>query len=98
MVLLTIICETSFDETIHGLLDKVGAPGFTRFSGVTGSGETGRREGTIVWPGRNTIFLAAMEEALADQFVAGLGDAIEVASRVRKPAVRVFSENVVVRI
>jgi hypothetical protein len=96
--LLTIICETAFDETIHGLLDRVGAPGFTRFSGVTGAGETGRREGTVVWPGRNTIFLAAMEEVLADEFVTGLRDAIADASRVRKPAVRVFSEKVVVRI
>ena len=98
MEMLTIICETAIDEEIHRLLDEVEAPGFTRFSGVTGLGATGRREGTTVWPGRNTIYFAVMEEERASRFVDLLQELVRRESATRRLAVKVFSHPVTVRI
>jgi hypothetical protein len=98
MELLTIICETAIDEEIHHLLDAVEAPGYTRFAGVTGMGATGRREGNPVWPGRNTIYYAAMEEDRASRFVGLLQELIRRESASRRLAVKVFSQPVTARI
>ncbi len=65
-----MVCETLFAERIGQLLDELQVPGYTRFGGVSGVGETGRHEGTAVWPGTNTlIFTAVPGEELADDIV-----------------------------
>ena len=64
MKLLFIICESSVDTKITDLLSSVGAPGYTRFTGGTGFGYSGPREGTPVWPGLNSMIVAAVPEEL----------------------------------
>ncbi len=67
---LVMICETLFAERVTAILDELKLPGYTRFGGVSGIGETGRHEGTAVWPGTNTIvFTVLPEAALADEIV-----------------------------
>ena len=64
MKLLIIICESSVEAKIADLLRSLGAPGYTRFTGGTGFGKSGLREGTSVWPGLNSMILAAVPEDL----------------------------------
>jgi len=64
MRFLMIICETGLDQEVVEALDAVHVPGYTKFSGVSGVGETGRREGTPIWPGQNTILLVGLPDNL----------------------------------
>lgn len=67
---LLMVCETMFAERVVELMDELEVPGYTRFGGVSGVGETGRHEGTAIWPGTNTvIFTALPDEAQAEQIV-----------------------------
>ncbi len=69
-VFLMMICETLFAQRMSELLDELSVPGYTRFGGVSGVGETGRHEGTAIWPGSNTIiFVALPDPDLADEIM-----------------------------
>jgi hypothetical protein len=98
MELLTIICETACDDEIMRLLDEVGAPGYTKIPGATGMGATGRREGSTVWPGRNTIYLVAIESEQAQVFIEKMEQTIREQSKTRRIAIKVFAQPVTVRI
>ena len=70
-VFLLMICETLFAQRISELLDEMGVPGHTSFSGISGLGRSGRREDSDIWPGSNTIiFVALPHETFADEVVA----------------------------
>jgi hypothetical protein len=64
MRLLFIIFEASVENRVIELLERCGAPGYTRFEGATGDGKRGRREGTPVWPGLNNMLMACMPEEI----------------------------------
>ena len=66
---LLIICATGADEQAIALLEEAGVSGYTKFSGASGRGETGRHEGTQVWPGQNTLILSAVPESLVPEVV-----------------------------
>ncbi len=66
---LLIICQTGADQEAVEALEDAGVPGYTRFSGASGLGETGRHEGTAVWPGQNTLILSAVPEDLVPEVV-----------------------------
>ncbi len=69
-VFLLMICETLFAQRIGELLDELGLPGHTSFSGVSGLGRSGRREDSDIWPGGNSIILVALpDDAVADEVV-----------------------------
>jgi hypothetical protein len=59
---LLIVCETLFAERVSVILGELKVPGYTRFGGVSGIGETGRHEGTAVWPGTNTIIFTVLPD------------------------------------
>ena len=67
MRLLFIVCEANVDERIIELIVEAGASGYTRFTGAFGNGEHGRREGSPVWPGLNSIVLTAVSEEQAER-------------------------------
>jgi hypothetical protein len=69
---LTIIYETMLDQDIIKVLEGVKAPGYTKFSGVSGLGKTGRHEGTQIWPGSNTIVFAVVPEEMVKDIVSKL--------------------------
>lgn len=89
MRLLIIICEASVDPRITELLVRAGAPGYTRFTGATGSGKKGIRDGTPIWPGLNSMILAAMPEPLVPAVIKEL-EALS-AERGGRLALKVFS-------
>jgi len=86
--LLFIICESSVDTKITDLLSSMGAPGFSRFSGGTGFGSSGPREGTPVWPGLNSLIIAAVPEDLVLPIKEQVG--YLKAQRAGKLAVKIF--------
>lgn len=89
MRLLFIICEASVDERIMEMLEHLGAPGYTRFTGAIGNGRRGRREGTPIWPGLNSILMTCVPETLVPHILEGL-ERLE-AERAGRLAVKVFS-------
>lgn len=88
MKLLFIICESSVDAKITDLLSSIGAPGFTRFTGGTGFGSSGPREGTPVWPGLNSLIVAAVPEELVSPIKEQVSNLK--AQRAGKLAVKIF--------
>jgi hypothetical protein len=88
MKLLFIVCESSVDDKIMELLTRLGAPGYTRFTGGTGFGNSGLREGTAVWPGLNSMIMSAVPEHLVPAVHSGIDDLK--AHRSGKLAVKVF--------
>lgn len=91
MKMLMIICETGIDYRVVKVLDGVHVPGYTRYSGVSGVGETGRRLGSPIMPGQNTIFFSVMPQEMAQQVVEQLKQLVDSFEERRKPALRVFS-------
>ena len=89
MRLLFIICEASVDSRVMTLLAQVGADGYTRFTGATGCGKRGLREGSPIWPGLNSLIMVATPEDLVPEILKGL-DLLE-AERNGRLALKVFS-------
>jgi hypothetical protein len=89
MRLLFIICESSVETHIMDILIQVGCPGYTRFTGSTGYGHNGRREGSSVWPGLNSIIMSGVPE----EMVPSVLEAIEQFNQERagRLTVKVFS-------
>lgn len=77
MRLLFIICEASVDERVMEMLERMGAAGYTRFTGAIGHGKNGRREGTAVWPGLNTLLLVGVPEEIVPKIKKGIDDIAE---------------------
>lgn len=89
MRLLFIICEASVDGRVTEVLGRLGAPGYTRFTGATGSGKKGLREGTPVWPGLNSVILACVPDDLLTEVLEALEGLS--AERSNRLAIKVFS-------
>ncbi len=87
---LVMICEAEFAKRVIDLLDDMKISGFTSFTDVDGSGRSGRREDSDVWPGRNTIIFVALEsDEQAEQVVAGAEDIIQRHYR-KRPGFKAF--------
>ena len=91
MKMLMIVCETGIDYRVVKVLDEAHVPGYTRYSGVSGVGETGRRLGSPIMPGQNTVFLSVMSDELAQQVTEKLKELVDSFEERRKPALRVFA-------
>ena len=70
--LLFIVCEANVEERVLNELVDVGCPGYTRFSGAIGYGSRGRREGSPVWPGLNSLVISAVPDELEQDVVSRL--------------------------
>ncbi len=89
MRLLFIVCEASVEERVEQILGQCDVCGYTRFTGATGHGKRGPREGTPVWPGLNSLILSCMPDETVPSIVAAL-DHLE-ADRGGRLALKVFS-------
>jgi nitrogen regulatory protein PII len=69
MKLVFVIFHEIYRERIRQLLDSLQVPGYTEFRELAGSGETGRRYDTSVWPGRNAAVMTVVEASTADRVV-----------------------------
>ena len=69
MKLILVIFHEVYRERVRELLEALRVPGYTEFRELSGSGETGRRYDTSVWPGRNAAVLTVVEAASAERVV-----------------------------
>ena len=60
--LILIICQSSAADEVIDHLREVGVTHLTLHHGMLGAGETGRHEGTPIWPGQNTIIFCCIPE------------------------------------
>lgn len=58
--LALIIVESSAEPDVLAALEALGIVHYTRFADISGHGETGRRDGTAIFPGLNTMIMAAI--------------------------------------
>ncbi len=57
-----IICDQCAMEVVVAHLRSVGVRHLTATRGTQRTGETGRREGSAVWPGENALILSCLPE------------------------------------
>lgn len=55
-----IIVESSAEPDVIAALEALDIVHYTRFADVAGHGETGRKDGTAIFPGLNTVIMAAI--------------------------------------
>ena len=58
--LVLLIVDQGVEPDVMEVLEARGLRHFTRFSDISGAGETGRREGNPIWPGLNTVLYLVM--------------------------------------
>lgn len=67
--LVFIVVESSAEPDVLAALQDLDLPHFTRWTDVSGSGETGRRDGTAIFPGLNTVFMVVMAAERVERVV-----------------------------
>ena len=55
--LVILVMDQGVEIDVMEAMTELGLEHFTRFSDISGSGETGRRVGSPIWPGLNTVLL-----------------------------------------
>jgi len=88
--MLVMVCETTLAERLTGVLDELEVVGYTRFSGVSGIGATGRHEGTAVWPGTNTIILTFVSDEQLLRRILERNEAVIEENYKKRPGYRAF--------
>ncbi len=58
--LVFVAVENSAEPEVLQALEALGLPHYTRWQDVSGSGETGRKNGDSIFPGLNTVFMIVM--------------------------------------
>jgi hypothetical protein len=58
--LLLIVCDQGVEPDVMEVFKRHGLKHYTRWTDCQGSGETGLREGTPVWPGLNSIVMVVL--------------------------------------
>lgn len=72
MKMILIICPDSRRGDIRELMEKHGVNAFTEMKEVTGEGETGKRFGTRVWPGKSSLIFAVVPDEQKDDVMGAL--------------------------
>ncbi len=67
-----IIVESSAEPDVLAALEELGIVHYTRFADIAGHGETGRRDGTAIFPGLNTVIMTAIPSDLVEPMIAAL--------------------------
>jgi len=89
MRMLFVICEANADSRVIELLTEAGVTGYTRFTDAFGNGTHGRREGSPIWPGLNSLILACVPDEVVDRVRQAVTKLQE--ERAGRLAVRVFA-------
>ncbi len=66
MKMLVLLYSGPDPRHITDLLDAAGVRGYTVLDGARGSGESGRVEGTRVWPGAASVIVSVVPADVAD--------------------------------
>ena len=70
MKLVLILFNFIYDEPVQAMIERLRIPGFTVVPKVFGTGESGKRFGTHVFPGHDTMLLTVVPEAQVDPLLA----------------------------
>lgn len=63
MKMVIVICPELRDEEVSSLMRKHDVKAFTTIKDVIGAGETGRKMGTQIWPGKSILIFAVVDDA-----------------------------------
>jgi hypothetical protein len=66
---LFLIVDQGVEPDVMDTLKQMGLNHYTSWTDCSGSGETGTRQGTAVWPGLNTVILLVLGEELVEPLV-----------------------------
>lgn len=58
---MLIVVDTGMEAEVLEILQEQGLNHYTKWEDCKGSGETGIRQGTPVWPGLNSVFMVVMK-------------------------------------
>lgn len=72
MNLVLVVFHETYTDDVRQVLESLAVPGYTEYRGLRGSGETGRRLDTGVWPGRNSAVMAVVSAEETDRVVEAL--------------------------
>ncbi|MDD5678001.1 MAG: hypothetical protein PHW60_08445 [Kiritimatiellae bacterium] len=72
MKLLMVICPEGRRDQVTAMVEKHGIRSFTELPQVIGSGVTGKRFGTHVWPGKSVLMFTIVTDEKKDKLVAAL--------------------------
>jgi len=64
-----VIFESGADSEVMAALEELELEHYTLFEQTKGAGETGRKEGSAIFPGINTMLLIAMPEDRVEPLV-----------------------------
>ncbi len=70
--LALIIVESSAEPDVMAALEELDLKNYTRFADVPGHGETGRRDGSPIFPGLNTLLMLAIPGDKVEPMVTSL--------------------------
>ena len=70
--LAIIIVESSAEPDVVAALEELEIVHYTRFADVHGDGETGRKDGSPIFPGLNTLLMVAIPTEKVEPMAAAL--------------------------
>lgn len=70
--LAIIVMESSAEPDVVAALDKLEIVHHTRFADVSGEGETGRKDGSPIFPGLNTMLMVVIPSEKVQPMVEAL--------------------------
>jgi len=62
MKLVLIVFNFIYDEAVRAMIEQLKIPGFTEVEQVVGTGESGKRLGTHIFPGHDTMLFTVLPE------------------------------------
>jgi nitrogen regulatory protein PII len=62
MKLVLIVFNFIYDEAVRAMIEQLKIPGFTEIERVVGTGESGKRLDTHIFPGHDTMLLTVLPE------------------------------------
>ncbi len=72
MRLLFIIIDHAIEPDVLEVFEQNGVEHWTSWTEVHGAGRAGRKQGSPIWPGLNTVFLVALQQEKVEPLVQGL--------------------------
>lgn len=89
MKALFIIVEQALEPDVLAVFERLRIEHYTSWGNVKGSGRTGRKDGSPIWPGLNMVFLVLLDEPRVPTLVGELERLRD--SLPLQPGLRVFS-------
>lgn len=89
MRMVYLIYNSGIDDDINDILQRLNITGYTKILVAHGSGGTGRKLGTAIWPGANNVLLMVMPEKQIEPLVAAVRQLKNTFSK--NPGISLFS-------